>query len=80
MTVEAALCSCDRCLPAASGDLVERLAQAAADMIRNERPDLEYDVPRLRGLTLELTIANHGSVIDGICWVERKAKPNRGER
>ncbi len=61
-------------------DLVERLCLAACEAIRNERQSLEYDVQRLRGLTLELTTANNGSVVEGRAWVERVTRPIRGER
>jgi hypothetical protein len=55
-------------------DLVERLTDAA---IANERPALEHDPARLRGVTIELTVANNGAVVEGTCWVERKVKARR---
>ncbi len=58
-------------------DLVARLTEAAAEAIANERPSLEYDANRLRGLVIELTVANNGAVIDGRAWIERKLKPRR---
>ena len=57
-----------------STDLVTRLTEAAAAAIANERPSLEHDANRLRGVTLELTVANNGAVIEGTCYVERKVK------
>ncbi len=58
-------------------ELTERLAEAAVAAIRNERPSLEHDANRLRGLVIELTVANNGAVIDGRAWIERKLKPRR---
>ncbi len=55
-------------------DLVTRLTEAAAEAIANERPSLEYDQNRVRGIHVELTIANNGAVIEGTCYVERKVK------
>lgn len=61
-------------------DLIERLTEAAAEAIRDERQGLSYEPHRLRGVTLELTIANNGAVVEGLCWVERATKPIRGDR
>jgi hypothetical protein len=75
VTVESLLCDCPRCRPA--DDLVERLVQAAEAAIRNERPSLEHKVGAIRGITLELRIANNGTVIDGTCYVERGVSVGR---
>ena len=61
-------------------DLTERLQDAASAAIADERPSLAHDPARLRGITVELTIANNGAVIEGRCWVERSTRPVRGER
>jgi len=61
-------------------DLTERLQAAAAAAIADERPTLAHDPARLRGITVELTIANNGAVIEGRCWVERATRPIRGDR
>lgn len=55
-------------------DLVEALTVEA---IANERPAPEHDPTRLRGIVLELEIANNGAV-EGTCYVERRVKPRRG--
>ena len=59
-------------------DLVERLTAAAVEAIANERPALEHEPARLRGLTIELEVLNNGAVIEGRAWIERKLKPRRG--
>jgi len=61
-----------------SVDLVEALTAAAVEAIANERPALEYEPNRLRGVTIELEVANNGAVIDGRAWIERKLTPRRG--
>ena len=61
-------------------DLVERLAEGATAAIANEWPILEHGVARLRGITLELRVANGGEVVDGRCRVERATKPIRPDR
>ena len=61
-------------------DLTQRLQDAAAAAIADERPTLAHDPARLRGITVELTIANNGAVIEGRCWVERATRPIRGDR
>ncbi len=58
-------------------DLVERLQAAAAAAIADERLSLEHEPNRLRGIMIELEVANGGAVIDGRCWVERKVKAGR---
>ena len=59
-------------------DLVTRLTEAAAEAIANERQGLEYEPNRVRGIHIELEVANGGAVIDGRAWIERKLKPRRG--
>ena len=61
----------------AATDLVARLQAAAAEAIANERPALEHEPARLRGLTIELEVANGGAIV-GRAWIERKLKPRRG--
>ena len=60
-------------------DLTERLQAAAGAAIADERPTLAHEPARLRGITVELMIANNGAVIEGRCWVERVTRPVRGE-
>ena len=57
--------------------LTDRLVDAAADAIRNERPELERDPDRLRGVVLDLQINSAGVVVDGTCFVERRTKGSR---
>ncbi len=59
-------------------DLVTRLTEAAAAAIANERQGLEYDQYRIKGIHIELEVANNGRVIEGTCYVERRVKPRRG--
>jgi len=61
-------------------DLTERLQAAAGAAIADERPSLAHEPARLRGITVELRIANNGAVIEGGCWVERATRPIRGDR
>ncbi len=61
-------------------DLVETLMNAATSAIRDVAPSLAHEPARLRGITVELTIANNGAVIEGRCWVERATRPVRGDR
>ena len=63
-----------------SVDLIARLTQAAAEAIANERQSLSYEPHRLRGIVLELTIDGKGAVIGGVCYVERRVRPIRGDR
>jgi len=61
-------------------DLTLRLQEAAAAAIADERPSLEHEPARLRGIHIELEVRNNGAVIEGRCWVERATRPARGER
>ena len=58
-------------------DLVEVLTAAAVEAIANERQGLEYEPNRVKGLHIELEVANGGAVIDGRAWIEHKSKPRR---
>ena len=60
-----------------SVDLIARLTDAAAEAIANERQSLGYDVNRLKDITIELTVANNGAIVEGTCYVERKVKGQR---
>jgi hypothetical protein len=53
-------------------DLVERLQQAVPAAIENERSDLAYKPEQIRGLMVELELANGGLVIDVTAHVTRK--------
>ena len=55
-----------------SVDLVQRLAEAAAAAIANERPSLEHQPNQLRGIMLEIEISNGGAVLDATCHVTKK--------
>ena len=61
-------------------DLIERLTEAAAEAIRNERPSLSYDQDRVKGVHIELELAKGGTVIEGRAWIERRTRPIRGDR
>jgi len=34
---------------------------------------LTYELPKVRGVTLELTLANNGAVVGCNAWIERRA-------
>lgn len=61
-------------------DLVERLADSARDAVLNERPSLEADPARLRGLVVDLKLDGRGQIVDGTAYVELKGRPHRGGR
>ena len=63
-----------------SVDLIERLTEAAAAAIANERQGLEYAPERLRGIVLDLKIDGKGVVVEGVCYLERRVRPIRGDR
>ena len=44
-------------------DLTLRLQEAAAAAIADERPSLEHEPARLRGIHIELEVRNNGAVI-----------------
>ena len=60
-----------------SVDLVEALTAAAVEAIANERQGLEYEPNRVKGIHIELQVANGGAVIDGRAWIERELRPRR---
>jgi hypothetical protein len=74
MTVSDALCTCDRCAPASADGLVRRPIEAVASAIANECPGIVYDRSRLRGITVELTVANGGAAIAGELYIQRTAR------
>ena len=53
-------------------DLVQRLTDAAAAAIANERPALESPVGRVVGLTIELVLDGAGQVREAVAYVERR--------
>jgi hypothetical protein len=53
-------------------DLEERLVQAAAAAIANERQALESPVGHVRGITLELVLTSAGQVHEATCYIERR--------
>jgi hypothetical protein len=55
--------------------LVERLTEAAAAAIADERPGLEYEPERLRGIVLDLSVNSAGIVTEGTVYVERQVRP-----
>ena len=61
-------------------DLIERLTEAAAEAIRDERQSLTYDQDRVKGIHIELELTKSGAVIEGRAWIERKTRPIRGDR
>jgi hypothetical protein len=69
MTVETA--------PAPADSLIETLVSAAEQAIRNQAGALACDVGRVRGLHLELELANNGDVVDSVCWIERRGVHRR---
>jgi hypothetical protein len=53
-------------------DIVQRLTEAAAAAIANERPALEHPVGHVRGLTVELALTSTGQVSEAVAFVERR--------
>ena len=53
--------------------LIEKLITAAAEAIQNERPSLDHDPGRVRGVVLDLAIGP-GQSISGSCYVEKRLK------
>ena len=82
MTVSEAICSCDCRVPAISDDLVRRLIEAAASAIANQQNDLVYKPEQVRGLMVELELANGGQVIDVTAHITRRYvhRPERPAR
>ena len=54
-------------------DLVTRLSDAAAAAIADLEPVLVHDLPKLRGVVLELDLANGGNAVGATAWIERRA-------
>ncbi len=61
-------------------DLIERLTEAAAEAITNERRGLAYDQDRVKGIHVELELTKGGAAIEGRAWIERRTRPIRGDR
>jgi hypothetical protein len=57
--------------------LIVRLQEAAAAAIADLAPVLEHELPKLKGVVIELETANNGQVIGATAWVERKASVRR---
>ena len=60
-----------------ANDLIEQLTEAATAAIVNETQSLAHEPDRLRGIVLPLRIDGTGVVVEGTCYVERKAKARR---
>jgi hypothetical protein len=58
--------------PAPADSLVRRLIEAAASAIANRQHDLAYKPEQIRGLMVELELANGGQVVDVTAHVTRK--------
>jgi len=61
-------------------DLIDRLADAAAAALEDLGPVIEHELPKLRGVVLELTLANGGSIVECDAWVARRANIHTGRR
>ena len=61
-------------------DLVDKIVEAAEAAIRNEAPSLAYDQHRVKGVHIELEVANGGAMIDGRAWIEQQVKSRRDRR
>ena len=57
--------------------IVDKIVAAAEAAIRNEAQSLAYDQHRVKGIHIELEVANGGAVIDGRAWIEQKLKSRR---
>jgi hypothetical protein len=57
--------------------LVDRLTAAAAAALEDLAPTLEHELPKLKGVVIELETANNGQVAEATAWVERKARIRR---
>lgn len=58
-------------------ELVPRLSDAALKVIRREAGSLAFDTDRIRGVTIDLSVAAHG-VVAGSVYVERAHRLPRG--
>jgi hypothetical protein len=54
-------------------DLVQTIINAMAEAVNNQQAAITADAGVLRGITLELQLANNGAVIHNVCWVERRS-------
>jgi hypothetical protein len=63
----------------ATTDVVQRLIDAAAAAIANERPALEHKPEQLKGITLELELGRTGEVVEAICYVQRQYRLPRSK-
>lgn len=62
-------------------DLVEHLAQAAADAVRKRRRAIEGgEASNLNGITVELSIANGGGAVDVTSYLSWKDVVRRARR
>ena len=58
--------------------MIDRLADAAAAALEDLGPVIEHELPKLRGVVLELTLANGGSIVECDAWVARRANTHTG--
>ena len=63
----------------ASTDVVQRLTDAAAVAIANERPALEHKPEQVKGITLELELGRTGDVVEATCYVQRQYRLPRSK-
>ena len=63
----------------ATTDVVQRLTDAAAVAIANERPALEHKPEQVKGITLELELSRTGDVIEATCYVQRQYRVGRSK-
>ncbi len=63
----------------ADADLVQRLTDAAAVAIANERPALEHKPEQVKRITLELELSRAGDVVGATCYVERRYRLPRSK-
>jgi hypothetical protein len=52
-------------------ELLDALVRSAEAAILNERQGLSYDRARLKGITVELMVANSGGSVTGQCYIQR---------
>jgi hypothetical protein len=63
----------------ATTDVVQRLIDAAAAAIANERPALEHKPEQLKGITLELELGRTGEFVEATCYVQRQYRLPRSK-
>lgn len=54
-------------------DLIDRLAEAATNVIENERPGLSYDPQHIKSVVIELDVSS-GGVHDARVYLERRGR------